>query len=57
MKEMLTSLPNITKLSLINSIMELFSNFSRENISRTCSWFRSSQQEVVAADGEFICFM
>jgi hypothetical protein len=53
MKKMLTSLLNFTELSLMNSIMEIFSIFSRENISRTCSWFRTRLQEIFAADGKF----
>jgi hypothetical protein len=55
MREVITSLQNIIKLCLINTIMEIFSNFSRENISMTCSRFRSRLKEVYAADVEFIC--
>jgi hypothetical protein len=55
MREIITSLQNIFKLCLINSIMEIFCNFTRENISRTCSRFRSRLKKVYAADVEFIC--
>ena len=46
--------PHNTKESLITSIREVFANFSREDLKRACSRFRSRLEEVVAAEGDFI---
>ena len=46
--------PHNTKQSLITSIMEVFSNMSREDVKKACSRFLSRLEEVVAAEGDFI---
>ena len=46
--------PHNTKQSLITSIMEVFANFSREDVVTACSRVRSRLEEVVAANGDFI---
>ena len=47
--------PHNTKQSLITSINEVFANMSRENVIKACSRFRSRLEEVVEAEGDFIC--
>jgi hypothetical protein len=42
------------KLSLITTIMEVFSNIPREATKRACSPFRFRLEEVVAAKDDFI---
>jgi hypothetical protein len=46
-----------TKQSLINSIMEVFSNFCRNDVKRDCSQFWLSLRKVVAAVADFICLI
>ncbi len=43
-----------TKVSLIASIKEVFSNFPTEDLKKAYSWFRSRLKEVVIAEGDFI---
>ncbi len=43
-----------TKVLLIASIKEVFSNFPRKDLKKACSRFRSGLKEVVAAEGNFI---
>ncbi len=45
---------HIKKLSLITTIMEVFSNIPKEATMRACSPFRSRLEKVVAAKGDFI---
>jgi hypothetical protein len=42
------------KQPLITTIMEVFSNISREDLKRACSPFLSRLEEVFAAKGDFI---
>jgi hypothetical protein len=42
------------KQSLINTIMEVFSNIPRKDLKRACSPFLSRLDEVFAAKGDFI---
>ena len=46
--------PHNTKNALINSIMEVFSNFSREDVMTACCRVRGRCEEVVEAKGDFI---
>lgn len=46
--------PHNTKQSLIDSIMEVFSNFDREAVVTACSRVRPRLEEVVDAKGDFI---
>jgi hypothetical protein len=50
------SLTNI-KQPLINSLMEIFINFPRDVVKRTCSMFWLRLEETVAAKGTFRCLM
>ncbi len=47
--------PHNTKASPIASIKDVFSKFPREDLKKACSRFRSRLEEVVAAEGDFIC--
>jgi hypothetical protein len=51
--EVLTD-PPTKKQSLITTIMEVFSNITREATKRACSPFRSRLEKVVAVKGDFI---
>jgi hypothetical protein len=51
--EVLTD-PLTKKPSLITTIMEVFSNISREATKRACSHSLSKLEKVVAAKGDFI---
>ena len=46
--------PHNAKESLVTSVMEVFTNFSREAVVTACSRVRSRLEEVVAANGDFI---
>jgi hypothetical protein len=35
--------------------MEVFSNFTRDTVKRTCNWFWLRLEDVVAAEYDFIC--
>jgi hypothetical protein len=52
--EVLTD-PLTKKQSLITTIMEVFSNISKEDLKRACSRFQSRLEEVVDAKDHFIC--
>jgi hypothetical protein len=51
--EILTD-PLTKEHSLINTIMEVFSNIPREDLKRACSRFRPRVEKVVAAKCDFI---
>ena len=43
------------KQSLVNTILEVFTNILREDIIWDCTRFMSHLEEFVVADGDFIC--
>ncbi len=52
--KMLTD-PHNMKQSLVNTILEVFTNILRVDIIWDCTRFMSHLEEVVVADGDFIC--
>ena len=46
--------PHNTKDSLISSIMVVFNNIPREDVLHACSRVRSSLEEIIEANGDFI---